>query len=294
MFSTAAPYTIITFPFLFAIMFGDFGHGIIITLFGAWMVLNEKSLLAKKTDNEFWNILFGGRYIILLMGVFSMYTGLIYNDIFSKSINIFGSSWHPAFNDSVLMSKELTLDPGNKSHYDQYPYPFGLDPMWQIATNKINFNNSYKMKISIIFGVFHMLFGVFLSMWNHRFFNRPMDIYCEFIPQLLFMCCLFLYLVSLVFLKWTWYGAGGNPTVSPSCAPSILNTFIYMVLVKPYEEPGPECSEYMFAGQFTLQRFFLIVALLCVPWMLCARPLLLHCMHKQRTKKTHQNNQNQD
>ncbi|KAK3857278.1 hypothetical protein Pcinc_036459 [Petrolisthes cinctipes] len=278
-----APYTIITFPFLFAIMFGDFGHGIIMALFGAWMVWREKPLSAKKTDNEIWNIFFGGRYIILLMGVFSMYTGLIYNDVFSKAFNIFGSSWHPAFNNSVLMSKELTLDPGNKEQYDQYPYPFGLDPMWQIANNKINFYNSYKMKISIIFGVIHMLFGVILSVWNHRFFNRPMSIYCEFIPQLLFLCCLFLYLILLVFHKWTWYGAGGDPSVSPNCAPSILITFINMVLVKPYEEPGPVCSYYMFAGQFGLQRFLLIVALLCVPWMLCAKPFLLHRMHKQRT-----------
>lgn len=47
-----APYTIITFPFLFAIMFGDFGHGIIMALFGGWMVWREKPLSAKKTDNE--------------------------------------------------------------------------------------------------------------------------------------------------------------------------------------------------------------------------------------------------
>lgn len=47
-----APYTIITFPFLFAVMFGDLGHGLLMTLFAGWMVLNEKPLQAKKTDNE--------------------------------------------------------------------------------------------------------------------------------------------------------------------------------------------------------------------------------------------------
>lgn len=47
-----APYTIITFPFLFAIMFGDMGHGMLMALFGGWMVLKEKPLAAKKSDNE--------------------------------------------------------------------------------------------------------------------------------------------------------------------------------------------------------------------------------------------------
>ena len=48
----SAPYTIITFPFLFGVMFGDIGHGVIMALFAAWMVLNEKKLGSKRIDNE--------------------------------------------------------------------------------------------------------------------------------------------------------------------------------------------------------------------------------------------------
>ena len=57
-----APYTIITFPFLFAVMFGDLGHGAIMATFAAWMVLQEKPLAAKKSDNEVNNL--GGMFEI--------------------------------------------------------------------------------------------------------------------------------------------------------------------------------------------------------------------------------------
>ena len=84
-------YTIATFPFLFAVMFGDAGHGLIMLTAALWMILAEKSLEPKRNISEIFNIFFGGRYIVFLMSIFSIYTGLIYNDIFSKSFNIFGS-----------------------------------------------------------------------------------------------------------------------------------------------------------------------------------------------------------
>lgn len=276
-----APYTIITFPFLFAVMFGDLGHGAIMTMFGLWMVLKEKPLAAKKSDNEIWNIFFGGRYIIFLMGVFSMYTGLIYNDIFSKSLNLFGSGWSINYNTSTVMdNKALQLDP----RYDfGRTYPLGMDPVWQIAPlNKIIFQNAYKMKISIIFGVIHMIFGVVVGFWNHRNFNNKLAIYTEFIPQMIFLIFLFFYMTLLMFMKWVKYSAENEGAFSIHCAPSILITFINMVLFKAPIESDGDCSPYMFAGQAGIQKLLVILALLCVPWMLFAKPIIIMQERKKR------------
>ncbi|XP_064030341.1 V-type proton ATPase 116 kDa subunit a 1 isoform X1 [Pogoniulus pusillus] len=268
-----APYTIITFPFLFAVMFGDFGHGILMTLIALWMVLRESRILSQKSDNEMFTMVFSGRYIILLMGLFSTYTGLIYNDCFSKALNMFGSSWsvRPMFtkgnwSDALLETTPLLqLDPAIAGVFGG-PYPFGIDPIWNIASNKLAFLNSFKMKMSVILGIIHMLFGVTLSLLNHIYFKKPLNIYLGFIPEMIFMSSLFGYLVILIFYKWTAYDAHTSKD-----APSLLIHFINMFLFS-YNDPS---IKMLYRGQKGLQCFLVVVALLCVPWMLVAKPLVL-------------------
>lgn len=45
-------------------------------------------------------------------------------------------------------------------------YPFGLDPAWSISENALAMSNAIKMKMSVIFGVLHMSFGVFIKGMN--------------------------------------------------------------------------------------------------------------------------------
>ena len=150
-------FTIATFPFLFAVMFGDAGHGTILLLTASYLIYKERVLEKKVEDSEIFKIFFGGRYIIFMMGCFSIYTGLIYNDIFAKSFNIFGSHFHvhqnfTATNSTPLkLGDSMMLDPKDNKTYSGTPYPMGIDPVWLPASNSIQYLNGYKMKISLIF-----------------------------------------------------------------------------------------------------------------------------------------------
>eukprot|EP00117_Sycon_ciliatum_P047223 scpid96574/ scgid33746/ V-type proton ATPase 116 kDa subunit a isoform 1; Clathrin-coated vesicle/synaptic vesicle proton pump 116 kDa subunit; Vacuolar adenosine triphosphatase subunit Ac116; Vacuolar proton pump subunit 1; Vacuolar proton translocating ATPase 116 kDa subunit a isoform 1 len=273
-----APFSIITFPFLFAVMFGDFGHGLVMFLFALTLILKEKAL--SKQKGEIFGSFFGGRYIILLMGAFSMYTGLVYNDCYSKSFNIFGSSWsvgetelHKVQTDTIT----LNLDRDFARHN---PYPFGLDPVWQLASNKLSFTNSYKMKMSVVLGVTQMMFGIALGIFNHLHFRNHVNIWTSFVPEVLFLGCIFGYLVFMIFFKWlfvtteTLAGDGG----APSLLIMLINMFLSFGNVSEAEK--------FYSGQAGVQSVLVIVALIAVPWMLLSKPLILY-LRQRKARQTY-------
>ncbi|KAG5643555.1 hypothetical protein DXG03_000649 [Asterophora parasitica] len=266
-------FAVTTFPFLFAVMFGDIGHGFIIFCAAVYMITSERKL-ARLDLGEIVGQFFFGRYIILLMGIFSMYTGLMYNDIFSKTLHLWHSGWtFPDTNSTVITGI-------NNGHV----YPFGLDPAWHGTENALVFTNSYKMKMSIVLGVIHvgfaswcfrtatnlltmrqMTFALCLQVPNHIRFKRPVDIYANFIPQMIFFQSIFGYLALCIIYKWSidWSKTDWEP-------PSLLNMLIAMFL-----EPGtikPELR--LYRGQGFVQALLLLLAAVCVPWLLIVKPYI--------------------
>lgn len=64
-------FAIVTFPFLFGVMFGDIGHGFLLFLFGSFLCL-----MAEKLRGGILDGMVGARYLITLMGVFAIFNGI--------------------------------------------------------------------------------------------------------------------------------------------------------------------------------------------------------------------------
>uniref|UniRef100_A0A8D1AKL2 V-type proton ATPase subunit a n=2 Tax=Sus scrofa TaxID=9823 RepID=A0A8D1AKL2_PIG len=277
-----APYTIITFPFLFAVMFGDVGHGLLMFLFALAMVLAENRPAVKTAQNEIWRTFFGGRYLLLLMGLFSVYTGFIYNECFSRATAIFPSGWSVAamanqsgWSDTFLAEHPLlTLDP-NVTGVFLGPYPFGIDPVWSLAVNHLSFLNSFKMKMSVLLGVTHMTFGVVLGVFNHMHFGQWHRLLLETVPELVFLLALFGYLVFLIVYKWLRFTAA-----DAASAPSVLLHFINMFLFSRSATNRP-----LFPGQEVVQSVLVVLALAMVPILLLGTPLFLRQQHRRHARR---------
>uniref|UniRef100_A0A6I8SYS7 V-type proton ATPase subunit a n=1 Tax=Xenopus tropicalis TaxID=8364 RepID=A0A6I8SYS7_XENTR len=281
-----AIFSIITFPFLFAVMFGDVGHGAIMFLFALWLVLGENDPKLRRSEDEIFSMCFGGRYLILLMGALSVYTGFVYNECFSRPAVIFNSGWSVASmarannwtSDSINKLPPIPLNP-NITGVFTAPYPFGIDPIWSLAVNRLTFLNSFKMKMSVILGVCHMAFGVCLSVFNFVHFRQIYRIFLITLPELLFLLCLFGYLVFMVVYKWIVLTAE-----DAEWAPSILIHFIDMFLFT--QNPG---NRDLYQGQQVVQTVLVIVAILCIPVLLLGDPICLLIQHRSKKDSSHQN-----
>ena len=187
-----------TFPFLFGVMFGDVGHGAL--LLGAAVMMFWGA-----EHHPLLRLLHPHRHTLALMGFFSIYCGLIYNEYLSLALNLFGSCY-----------------PGGV-RAAECVYPVGVDPVWSVAVNGLSFTNSLKMKISVIIAVVHMAGGLAVKALNcWRLGSRP-AILLQVLPQAVFLLSLFGYMDLLIVYKWLhrWL---------PATAPSIITTMINIPL----------------------------------------------------------------
>ena len=252
-------FTIITFPFMFGVMFGDIGHGSLILLLSIWLVLKKDEIL--KTMPEL-KMLVKTRYFFVMCGFFAFFNGWIYDDFFATPLGFFGTCYENKKGDN---GKMIGVRKGD------CVYPIGIDPKWYAATNELAFLNSFKMKMSVIIGVLQMILGLFLKGMNGIFFRDYIDFFFEFIPQLIFMCLLFGYMCLMIYIKWgtDW---SDDPSKAPSIISQLLMIFLNMGSTGPdnYKTPLFHREDYHFQESFQFNA--LIISVICIPIMLIVKP----------------------
>uniref|UniRef100_A0A0R0K2V9 V-type proton ATPase subunit a n=1 Tax=Glycine max TaxID=3847 RepID=A0A0R0K2V9_SOYBN len=226
-------YTVVTFPFLFAVMFGDWGHGICLLLAALYLMIRERKFASQKLG-DIMEMAFGGRYIIMMMALFSIYTGDASTTGFIKV---------------------------------RSTYPFGVDPKCHGTRSELPFLNSLKMKMSILLGVSQMNLGIIMSYFNAKYFKNNINIWYQFVPQIIFLNSLFGYLSLLIIIKW-----------STGSQADLYHLMIYTFL-SPTDDLG---ENQLFVGQKLLQLVLLLLAVVAVPWMLLPKPFLLKKQHQER------------
>jgi len=118
---------------------------------------------------------------------------------------------------------------------------------------------------------------------NHRYFGDDISLLWEWIPQVLFMTCIFVYLVFTIIYKWIAWDS-----LQSGEAPSLLINLIGMFMLKvPTKQDktwvyGTPDEDGNAVAQNIIQKFLIFVAILAIPVMLLAKPYIKYKAHKAR------------
>ena len=115
-----------------------------------------------------------------------------------------------------------------------------------------------------------MTYSLCLSFINARHFKKPVEIWGNFLPGMIFFQSIFGYLAFCIVYKWCvdWPARGDAP-------PGLLNMLIFMFL-----SPGT-VEEELYKGQSGVQIGLVILALIQVPILLFFKPYYLKWEHNR-------------
>lgn len=127
-------------------------------------------------------------------------------------------------------------------------YPAGIDPIWGVTNNKLQFINVIKMKISVIMAIFHMSIGIIMKGTNAVYFKRPVELVTEVIFGLIILWGLFGWMDALIIAKWFHF----TDIEDTSDAPDIEANRLYMET----EDESDDAQRYIlkFNGDYINER----------------------------------------
>jgi V-type H+-transporting ATPase subunit a len=241
------------YPFLFGVMFGDVGHSFIFLLVAVAMIAVAPKLSHKLSG--IGKTVFQFRYFLLMMAICGMYNGIVYNEWFGLPIDIFRTHW--------------AANGTRWARVDQDVYPLGVDPAWAFKDNELIFSNSMKMKIAVVMGVAQMMFGMVLQLIKQIHRRDWIELFFAWVPQMMYLGSFFVYMVAIIFLKWSQDQSGISDGVN------LIQTLINLVL-----QPGKVTEgQILYEGQGLAQLIILIVFVGSIPIMLFVKPIVVWAFH---------------
>ncbi|KAJ3426236.1 v-type proton atpase subunit a [Anaeramoeba flamelloides] len=261
-----APIMLVTFPFFFAVMFSDLGHGILLTLF-ALFLFKTYDVYKVSHYHSLIQLFYNARHLILTMGISSCFIGIMYNEIFAAPMHFFDSCWEPDTNSTVAY-----INKGNNC-----TYPFGVDPEWAYKSNWLIFFNSFKMKNAVIFGLFQVTIGLLIATINCIFKKKYFNLFLDIIPKFLILFSTTGYMCFLIIYKWlvNWENRKGQEG-GIKIIVTLIDLAFYLGKVEDENE--------FFNNQQVIQKVLLSIIIICIVIMWFIKPYLEYRLLKKKLR----------
>ena len=122
-----------------------------------------------------------------------------------------------------------------------------------------------------------MIAGNFFKGANAIHFKSKTDFFFEFIPQLMFMSCIFGYMILMIFIKWCSSWNYNFDDTAPNLITVLMNMFLKLGSLDNQNALWGDKE-----GQERIQLILLLIGLLCVPVMLFPKPIIKNYLYKKQ------------
>jgi V-type H+-transporting ATPase subunit a len=261
------------------------------------------------------NGLYGARYMLFAMGLMAVYAGLVYNDYFSIGLALFPTKWAYTEESGVKATStsyygdasnvyKFGVDPAWKISDNELLFYNSMKMKMSVilgifqmtfgiilkGMNAIHFRNyvdffcEFLPMIIFDLGLFGYMVILIFVKWSINWDTRMALGSCTYNSNGVIGTCS----LSTSASCFTSTGATCNSLstldqvcplgyggTSGGCQPPNLITTLINIALKPGTVDEP-----MYAGQAAVQTVIILVAFICVPWLLFVKPYYLKWTHK--------------
>jgi V-type H+-transporting ATPase subunit a len=284
---------------------------------GLYLILTESQGNARGLD-EMVKGVYSARYMLFAMGLFAVYAGFVYNDYFSIGLNLQGSNYEYTSEEDGAQATSLFaygdpdavikfgVDPAWKISSNELLFMNSMKMKMSVilgifqmtfgiflkGMNALYFRSYLDLFTEVVpmilfalslFG--YMVILIFVK-WSINWNSRMALGTCSYDSKGTLGAC------SLQTSDFCYNAVGtqcnsksllvdvcplGYGGLSNGCQPPNLITTLINIALKPGSVDEP-----MYAGQAGIQTFLLLVAFICVPWILMVKPFYLRHQNSQK------------